>query len=146
MNASSKNGWLSVRRGTVRAKTRTGLELTVGSGQNVFITNTEQSVWAQLTAPSLVTPPPNGQVAEQGTLSWKSSPHAMMYRIEVSRDMNMNDMVNVSHVGDQRLALNDLQPGQRYYWRVLPIDKYGMPGHGSQIRRFTVKTLKRTRD
>ena len=42
------NGWLSVRRGTVRVRTQSGLELTLGSGQNLVLMSNQQSVWAQV--------------------------------------------------------------------------------------------------
>ncbi|MGZ5278403.1 MAG: fibronectin type III domain-containing protein [Pseudobdellovibrionaceae bacterium] len=55
------------------------------------------------------------------TLKWKAVEGADSYRVQVATDPNFKwlvDKATVDFVKETSLQINDLQPGQQYFWRV----------------------------
>jgi len=55
------------------------------------------------------------------TLKWKAVEGADSYRVQVATDPNFKwlvDKASADFVKENSLQINDLQPGQHYFWRV----------------------------
>ena len=75
----------------------------------------------------------------QLSLQWNPVADAAGYWLEVARDPGFDRMM-LSRWGlaDTRFAIDRLEIGT-FYWRVVALDKFGLPGVRSDVRRFHVR-------
>ena len=75
----------------------------------------------------------------QLSLQWNPVADAAGYWLEVARDPGFDRMM-LSRWGltDPRFAIDRLEIGT-FYWRVVALDKFGLPGARSDVRRFHVR-------
>lgn len=90
--------------------------------------------------PVLLSPPDDGQVFNAtADLRWAPVTGAAGYWLEVAIDANFNIMVDsVSALTAAEFTLENLEPGL-YYWRVLALDRFGLPGPRSLPNRFDMR-------
>jgi hypothetical protein len=96
---------------------------------------------AVLPGPALLAPDDNGTIFNAASgLSWSGVGEATGYWLEIGLDPGF------LQVADNRWGLQQthhetagLAIGS-YYWRVAALDKFGLPGERSEVRRFHVRT------
>lgn len=91
-------------------------------------------------APILWAPPDNADsVAINPTLSWKSSPGATGYHVQVATDTSFAaNIIEQSGIADTTCQIQQLQYHSRYFWRVRAGNVNGL-SDWSPVRQFTTR-------
>ncbi len=77
-------------------------------------------------------------------LKWEPTPNATHYFVQVSPLPSFGGLVYTGIVEGNELALNDLQPGHKYYWRIRPFNKVYACTKFSATANFTMSTVTNT--
>jgi hypothetical protein len=91
--------------------------------------------------PVLLSPADNSIDTEtQVNLAWSNVPAADNYRLQVSTDVNFNNLItDVATITSENFNISSLVYNTTYYWRVLAISG-GVSSNWSSVWNFTTKT------
>lgn len=113
----------------------TGITVTAGQINDAGIIDTHPFYVSDLLAPedgSLVT-------IDKFSLNWISVETAYKYRIQISKDIDFeNIVVDVTTADTSYTPLGLLEESSTYYWRVYAFDIHANQSAGSSILKFTV--------
>lgn len=94
-----------------------------------------------LPAPALIQPPDDGVALTGGPgLVWAPVDEAAGYWLEVAVDPDFARMVESRWGIKETGHPTDALPIGEYYWRVVALDRYGVPGERSEVRHLLVRT------
>lgn len=147
----SGNFWVRQQRGQakftnyddkpVEIASRTGVvTLKRNEGAVVSDGDTRTRTFALLRPPAPSAPLDNAVVfGRAAKLSWAAVDAAQGYWIEIARDAAFDQMIE-SRWGEKTTALETqpLTPGG-YFWRVAALDRAGVPGARSTVRKFEIR-------
>jgi len=83
--------------------------------------------------------PDNGQIRDSNkpVFSWQASEFAETYHIEVARDISFTDIIEQAYITETSYQSVELLEGN-YYWRVRPINSFGLEGQFSDVQSFSI--------
>lgn len=119
-----------------------GSRISLGRNEGVLVRSGDapSGIIDLLAAPLLLEPADNGLVYNAtADLSWQEVDGASGYWLEVARDPNFNQMVDsATGLTATSFGLDGLEIGL-YFWRVVALDQFGLPGTRSLSRQFSMR-------
>ena len=89
--------------------------------------------------PSLTAPIMNSELSQPPYLfEWTKASAANQYMIQVSTDINFDNIIIERLENSNTLSLNDKLSVGQYFWRVAAVDQKKNKGHYSSIEKFTI--------
>ncbi|SEO03517.1 FecR protein [Salinihabitans flavidus] len=119
---------------------RDGEMIALGRNEGAVLSTEGTQRAGVLSRPQQVAPVDGGVVyGNAAPLEWAPFEAAVAYWFEVATDPGFNTMIATEwEVRETRFAVGGLTPG-RYHWRVAALDKLGLPGEWSAVRKFEVR-------
>lgn len=117
-----------------------GKDILVNQGNGLEITPSDNNLnYFPLPSSPIVEYPQDNSIVTAGIkLKWGSVNEAILYRLEIARDINFIEMSKVEEMETIEYPINDLTDGI-YYWRVSAINRKNLEGTFFDLSRFTLQ-------
>lgn len=117
-----------------------GKDILVNQGNGLEITPSDNNLnYFPLPSSPIVEYPQDNSIVTAGIkLKWGSVNEAILYRLEIAKDINFIEIIKAEEIEAVEYPINDLTDGI-YYWRVSAINRKNLEGTFFDLNRFTLQ-------